>query len=116
MNTVRELHNEASLLGQLAMTARDNDPQRATRLARRAYEFELKALALLSDDESAGITSSVLLLAAASLAYQCAEYKEALRLIVRGLAGCPPAIIYRDLLNLSGQIDARKEKQEIDEC
>ena len=113
MNTVRGYHIEASRLAQLAMVARDKGEQeKARELARQSYELECVALDMLPEDSSAEPTRSILTLSAASLAYQCGKLEEALHLVTSGLAGCPPALIGRDLLALAQQINADKHKRE----
>jgi hypothetical protein len=106
MSTVRELHDGAARLAQLAMVARHKgERKRAKDLARQAYEYELQAAELVPDDKSSEPTRSILHLSAASLAYQCKEFQTAQRLIAKGLSGYPPPTVEQDLKNLFEQVN-----------
>ena len=106
MSSVRELHDEAARLAQLALVARHNGEQeRAAALARQAYQYESQAAALIPDDESSEPTRSILYLSASSLAYQCKEFEAAQRLIAKGLSGYPPAKVEQDLKGLYEQVN-----------
>ena len=115
MSSVRELHNEATRLAQLAMVARhEGDLDRAEALARRAYEYEVQAADLIPYDESSEPTRSILYLSAASLAYQCKELHAAQRLIAKGLSGYPPPRTEQDLKDLYEQVKFEYHLQERD--
>lgn len=106
MSTVRQLHDKAAELGQLAMIARyKGDEKQAKSLARRAYEYEVQAAELVPDIESAEPTRSILYLSAASFAYQCKEFQAAQRLVAKGLSGYPPPKVEQDLKNLFEQLN-----------
>ena len=63
MSKVRELHDEASRLAQLAMLARDEGQwSQAQDLARQAYQYELRAAEFIPDDESSEPTRSIMYL------------------------------------------------------
>ncbi len=106
MSTVRELHNEAAKLAQLALVARhEGKMAQAEDLARQAYERESQAADLVPDNSSSEPTRSILYLSAASLAYQCREFQTAQRLVARGLSGYPPPKIEQDLKDIFEQIN-----------
>lgn len=101
MDSVRELHDKAMKLAQLAMVARHSqDFKRAEQLARQAYEYEAQAAELIPLAESSEPTRSVLYRSAAWLAYQCKEFTVALKLIQKGLSGFPPPEIEQELKDL----------------
>ena len=101
MKSVRELHEKAMELAEMAFVAklRDDLPQ-AEQLFRQAFELEAEAAKLVSTDHSLALTRAVLHRSAATLAYDCYEYREAERLIGAGLAGDPPASIAEELREL----------------
>jgi len=92
MTTVRELHDKAMFLAQLAVVARDRDKDeaRARDLARRAYELERQAAELVPVTKESEPTRSVLYRSAASLAYQCREFEAALELVAEGVTVADP--------------------------
>lgn len=101
MSTVRELHDKAMNLSQLAFVAREQgDYEKADALAREAYTFESQAADLIPFDKSSEPTRSIMYLSAASLAYQCKEFHEAQRIVSKGLSGYPPIRIEQELKNL----------------
>lgn len=105
MTTVRELHDKAMRLSQLALVARaTGDTKRAEDLAREALHYETAASSLVPDDKASEPTRSILLRSAASLAYQCKEFQLAQQLIDKGLAGHPPPRIAQELQTLVEQI------------
>lgn len=90
MTTVREFHNRAMELAQLAQIARVQDDQsRALTLAREAFELESQAALLVPDTREAEPTRGILYRSAASLAYQAGDYESAQRFVMRGLSGFP---------------------------
>lgn len=105
MNTIRELHDRAMELAQLAFVARhQQEPDRAAELARQAYALEEQAADLVPLDGASEPTRSILYRSAASLAYQGREFEIAQRLIAKGLLGQPPPQIKEELNNLYDQI------------
>lgn len=105
MSTVRELHDEAMRLAQLAQVARhDGDEQRAQQLAHQAYQYEAQAAELVPNAESSQPTHAILHRSAASLAFQGKAFEEALNLIDEGLAANPPQPIQQELTSLRGQV------------
>ena len=112
MSTVRELHDKAMNLAHLAMVARHGQVwEQAETLARQAYEYELQAAQLISEDQSSEPTRSILYRSAASLAYQCKEFAIAQRLIAKGLSGYPPPQVEEELKDLYEQINFERHLQ-----
>ena len=112
MTTVRELHDKAAELAQMAMVARyEGRMEEAKDLARRALEYELHAAKLVPDEESSEPTRSILYLSAASLAYQCKDLQTAQRLVAEGLCGYPPPKVEQDLKDLLEQVDFERHLQ-----
>ena len=114
MSQIEELHKEGMHLAEMAIVAKlKGDLERANQLFRQAYENEAQAARLIPDEPSAEPTRSILYRSAASLAIDCNEFREAERLIARGLAGNPPeeiAIELRDLfdkVNFQRHLDLR---------
>jgi len=106
MNNVSELHNQAMKLSQRAMVARHNgEPARAKTLSHEAFEYESQAASLIPDEEASEPTRSVIYCSAASLAYQCQEWKAAKELIKKALSGYPSERISQALTKLSHQVD-----------
>ncbi|EDN70763.1 conserved hypothetical protein [Beggiatoa sp. PS] len=106
MNNVSELHNQAMKLSQRSMVAQHHGEQaQAKALAREAFEYESQAAALIPDEKASEPTRSVIYGSAASLAYQCQEWKAAQELINKALSGNPSERISQALTNLSHQID-----------
>jgi hypothetical protein len=105
MKTVRQLHDEAMQLAQLALVARHTgEIDRAAELSRQAYNIETKAASLVPDEPSSEPTRSILYRSAASLALNCGEIREAERLSAIGLAGNPPDRIAAELRGLLKKI------------
>jgi len=105
MKTLRDFHEEAMKLAQMALIARqEGDKKRAEDLARKAYDFEIQAVKLITDDESSEPTRSILYQSCASLAYQFRDFVEAKRLILKGLSGNPPLQIEEKLSDLLKQV------------
>ena len=105
MKTVRELHDKAMGLAQLALVARGTgDVEKSERLAHQAYGYEAQAAQLVSKEKSSEPTRSILFRGAASLAYQCREFDTALRLIAEGLSGYPPFRVKEELKELYQQV------------
>lgn len=106
MNNVSELHNQAMKLSQRAMVARHNGEQaRAKTLSHEAFEYESQAASLIPDEKASEPTRSVIYCSAASLAYECQEWKAAKELINKALSGYPEERIYQALNTLSHQVD-----------
>ncbi len=80
---------------------RDGDPGAARAFYRDACDAEVRAIRALPAPEEP--TWSVLHRSAASLAFQCGEWREAERLIASALAGTPPEEIAEELRDLLGR-------------
>ena len=104
MSKVRELHNKAMELAQIAMVARHNrEWEKADKLSRQAYEHESQAAALIPEKESNEPTRSILYRSAASLAFQCKEFSIAQKLVSKGLSGYPAPEVEQELKDLYEQ-------------
>lgn len=105
MTTVRELHDKAMHLSQLALVARETgDKKRAIELAREALGYESQAAALVPDEKASEPTRSILYRSAATLAYQSKELQLSQQLLAKGLAGHPPARVEQELKALYEQV------------
>src|SRR5439155_1906391 len=82
---------------------RGEEPEADTRL-RQALEHERQAAELAAPDLALEPTRSVLHRSAATLAWQCGEYREAERLITTALSGRPPETIAEELRDLLLQV------------
>ncbi len=101
---VNSLHSEAMELSDRSFVARRyGDREDYLRYTRMALEKEAAAADLMSD-EHIEPTRSVLHRSAATLAWRCAEYDKAKRLVYRALAGNPPVDIEFELNDLLGDI------------
>ena len=106
MSSVRELHDKAMQLAQLALIARHNQEwEKAESLARQSFEYEVQAAELIPGDKPSEPTRSILYRSAASLAYQCKEFDTAQRLIAKGLSGYPPPQVEEELKDLYDQVN-----------
>lgn len=89
LKTVRELHDRAMALAQLALVARHHGLlKQAQILTYRAVEHEFRAANLVPEDQSSEPTRSILYRSAASLAYQCGNLSLAKQLIAKESAAC----------------------------
>jgi hypothetical protein len=94
MNSLNELHRQAMELAEQAFAARRReDPVTARSFAYRAYVLEKEA----AEKSQTEPTRSVLHRSAATLAFDCGEYREAERLVATALAGSPPEPIANEL-------------------
>src|SRR5262249_61315975 len=82
-----------------ARRRRGAGPEPAARL-RQALDHERRAAELAAADLALEPTRSVLHRSAATLAWQCGEYREAERLITTALSGTPPEAIAEELRDL----------------
>jgi hypothetical protein len=78
---------------------RGQGPEAAARL-RQALEHGRRAAELAAADLALEPTRSVLHRSAATLAWQCGEYREAERLITAALSGTPPETVAEELRDL----------------
>jgi hypothetical protein len=105
MSRMKELHHEAMRLADLAsdLRRRGAGPEADARL-REALEHERQAAGLAAPDLGLEPTRSVLYRSAATLAWQCGEYREAERLITTALSGSPPETVAEELRDLLLQV------------
>ncbi|MEZ4712811.1 MAG: antitoxin AF2212-like protein [Caldilineaceae bacterium] len=114
MSKVREYHNEAIRLAQMAMAASQrNEHTESQQLARRAMEYETQAADLIPEGKSSEPTRSILYRSAASFAYQAGEYQEAERLIFKGLAGYPNVRVKQQLLEVQALIQEAQQNPDL---
>jgi tetratricopeptide (TPR) repeat protein len=107
MSSVRELHDKAAKLAQRAIIARhEGEAKRSEDLALQACVYETQAAMLVPHTKDSEPTRSILYLSAASLAYQCKEYRRARNLITQGLSGYPPPSVKQDLEGLHKQVSS----------
>lgn len=97
-DAVTRLHRLAMKIAHEA--AASQSAAEAKALYARAMASESAAAAHLESAYDIEPTRSILYRSAASLALQCEEYREAERLIARGLSGEPPSEIAEELRNL----------------
>lgn len=101
---IKELHREAINLVQLAQKEYEqNNLLEYKRLTTLAYGLEKKAAEFLKDKYEIEPTRSVLYRSAASLAFKCEKYTEAIDLIVEALKGNIFEEIKTELLDLLKQ-------------
>ena len=106
MSKVRQLHNKAMGLAQLALVSREKgDFEKAEDLAQQAYEYEAQAANLIAIDKASEPTRSIMYSSAASLAFQCRKYEESSQLIAQGLSGYPPPQVKEELKTLWDQVN-----------
>lgn len=105
MTSVRSYHDDAMRAAQMAMAALQQGKQEEhQKLIQRAMQLETNAANLVPDEKAAEPTRSILYRSAASFAYQAGDYAEAERLVFKGLAGYPPALIKEQLLEVQQMI------------
>lgn len=101
MQTIEALHHEAMELVDRAILARQRgDIDQITLLTKAAFTKQRAAADLVANQLDFEPTRSVLHRSAAVLAIECAELREAERLIGRALAGNPPPDIANELRDL----------------
>jgi hypothetical protein len=106
MSKVRDLHEQAMKLAQLAVLARLNqEPEQAIEFAQQASSLEAQAAFLIPEGSESEPTRSILFRSAASLAYQSKDFELAQRLIAYGLTGYPPRHVEDELKDLFEQIN-----------
>jgi hypothetical protein len=102
---MKDLHHEAMhLADQADHLRRLGDQEGARTHLRLALEQERRAAELAAPDMTLEPTRSVLHRSAATLAFQCGDYREAERLIAVALAGTPPETIAEELRDLLEQV------------
>jgi len=88
------------LVDQAVIARQQGDTERMTQLARAAFIKEQAAADLVANQFEIEPTRSVLHRSAAILALECAQLRDAERLIGRALAGNPPDDIANELRDL----------------
>jgi hypothetical protein len=111
-----DLHNEAMEKTFLAQEAKlRNDFLEYLNLSREAFNLEREASMMLKDNTDSEPTRSVLFRSAATLALNCGEYDEAVRLISFALIGRPHHEIREELLDVlssvSKELESSSEQQ-----
>jgi hypothetical protein len=102
---IKDLHHEAMRLADQANELRrKGEEQEASARLRQALERERQAAELAAPDLALEPTRSVLHRSAATLAWQCGEYREAERLITTALSGKPPDTVAEELRDLLLQV------------
>jgi hypothetical protein len=105
MSQIQDLHHEAMrLVDQASDLRRRGEEADANARLRQAFEHARRAAELAATDLALEPTRSVLHRSAATLACQCAEYREAERLISTALSGTPPETIAEELRDLLLQV------------
>jgi hypothetical protein len=98
---IKDLHYEAMRLAdEAADLRRHGEETEANVRLRQALEHERRAAELAAPDLALEPTRSILHRSAATLAWQCGEYREAERLITTALSGTPPESIAEELRDL----------------
>ena len=101
MSQMKDLHHQAmQLADQASQLRRRGEEQEANARLREALDHERRAAGLAAPDLALEPTRSVLHRSAATLAWQCGEYREAERLITTALSGTPPETIAEELRDL----------------
>jgi hypothetical protein len=102
---ITDLHHQAMRLAdQASDLRRKGEAAEADARLRQAFEHERQAAELAAADLVPEPTRSVLHRSAATLAWQCGEYREAERLITTALSGTPPETIAEELRDLLLQV------------
>lgn len=105
MSQIKDLHHQAMrLVDQASDLRRRGEEQEGNARLRQAFEHERQAAELAAPDPALEPTRSVLHRSAATLAWQCGEYREAERLITTALSGTPPETIAEELRDLLLQV------------
>lgn len=109
MNDINKMHDKAMELADQAFIARrQGDETAALELSREALKLETSAAEALKENLDSEPTRSILFRSAASLAIDCADHRNAERLISMALAGNPPEDIADELRDLHfGQFKER---------
>lgn len=106
MNDVSALHEAAMAFCDEAYFARARgEDEVAVSALRKALENESKAARIFRDNFDAEPSRSVLFRSAASLAYECRDYRFAEKLIAEALIGEPPAEIAEELRDLLEEVN-----------
>lgn len=105
MSSMRELHDQAMRMAQMALAAREKgDNKTAEAFAAEAVRYESQAADLVPLDNASEPTRSILYRSAASLAYQARQFDASIQLIAKALAGYPPSHLKDELKALWQQV------------
>jgi hypothetical protein len=105
LSEIKDLHHQAMRLAdQAADLRRRGEETEADARLRQALEHERRAADLAAPDRALEPTRSVLHRSAATLAWQCGEFREAERLITTALSGTPPETVAEELRDLLLQV------------
>lgn len=105
MSQINDLHHKAMrLVDQASELRHRGEEQEANARLHQALEHARRAAELAAPDLTLEPTRSVLHRSAATLAWQCGEYREAERLITTALSGTPPETIAEELRDLLLQV------------
>lgn len=102
--TVKELHREAMRLNDLALLAKQSEPEKVLHYYKLAFEKEKQAAYFYIQQSNEEPSRSILLRSAANLALLSNQFQEAQVLVSEGLAGQPPTQIATELKNILEQI------------
>jgi len=106
MTTLRDLHEKAMLLAEKGFLAKkDGEIEISRRYFREALELETQAAYQVDIEIENEPTRSILLRSAASLAYECGDFRAAEKLIGSGLSGEPPDEIGQELRDLFDKVN-----------
>jgi hypothetical protein len=101
MDQMKDLHHQAMRLADEAShLRRTGDENQANARLREALAHERQAAELAAPELGLEPTRSVLHRSAATLAWQCGEYRQAERLITTALSGTPPETVAEELRDL----------------
>lgn len=106
MAVVDSHHRAMELAEQADMAKLRGDRRKAGELLKEAFHLERKAAERFRDQFTMEPTRSILYRSSASLALECGEFGEAIRMIALGLAGNPPAEIANELKALYKEVCA----------
>ncbi len=102
---MKDLHHQAmQLADQAAHLRRTGEAEEANTRLLEALEHERRAAELAAPYHDLEPTRSILHRSAATLAWQCGEYREAERLITMALSGTPPETLAEELRDLLLQV------------
>ncbi len=112
MDTIRQIHNEAMDLAQLAQIAsRKGDLEQTDILFRQAFDKEREAAMTAFNNHHPQPGLSILLQSAAYLAVSCHQMREAEKLIGLALSGEAPEEIRQDLKQLLSTLEPENSDQ-----
>lgn len=112
-NNILTIHNEAMDISQLAqIETRKGNADKAKQLYAEAYDKELCAISMITEDNTNELGQAVLLKSAAHLAVLCGKGLEAERLIAQVLRKNIPGSLITEMRDLLKQIDTANKEEE----